>query len=128
MIGCFKKTREEIVQIIKKCEITADGYYVCKNFQELNNSIGDKLDKKYKFSRYYFENKICFSQADIEIYLEVNENNYDIDRMKQRDDYVYNIIKNEVNVCTKITEKVHNSSFTLEELIDTSIFVFNNKY
>lgn len=128
MLGCFKKTRKEIVKIIQKSPITEDGYYVCKKFKELNNSIGEKLDKKYKYSRDYFENKICFSQADIEIYLETNTVDYDIEKMKQRDNYIYNIIKDDIKLVNNINENIPGYPFTLGELIDTSIFIFYCKY
>lgn len=128
MLGCFKKTRKEIVKIIQKSPITEDGYYVCKQFKELNSSIGEKLDKKYKYSRDYFENKICFNQADIEIYLETNTINYDIEKMKQRDNYIYNIIKDDMKLVNNLNENIPGYPFTLGELIDTSIFIFYCKY
>lgn len=128
MIGCFKKTREEIVQIIKKSQITEDGFYVCKNFIKLNSALGDKLEKKYKYGRYYFENKICFSQADIEIYLEEYENDFNINDLKRRDDYLYTIIKEDVDLSDNIYERVPGCLFTLSELVDTAIFVYNSKY
>lgn len=128
MLGCFKKTRKEIVKIIQKSPITEDGYYVCKKFKELNSSIGEKLDKKYKYSRDYFENKICFSQADIEIYLETNTIDYDIEKMKQRDNYIYNIIKDDIKLVDNLNENIPGYPFTLGELIDTSIFIFYCKY
>ena len=128
MLGCFKKTREDIVKLIKKCQMTEDGYYVCKNFPELNLAIGDKKDKKYIYDRYYFENKICFNQSDIEIYLETNQNYYDIDNMKKRDNYVYNIIKKDLEINDDIYEILPGYTFNLAELIDTSIFVYNSKY
>lgn len=128
MLGCFKKTRKEIVKIIQKSPITEDGYYVCGKFKELNSSIGEKLDKKYKYSRDYFENKICFSQADIEIYLETNTIDYDIEKMKQRDNYIYNIIKDDIKLVNNLNENIPGYPFTLGELIDTSIFIFYCKY
>lgn len=128
MIGYYKKSREDIVKIIKKSPVTQDGYYVCKNFRYLNNSKGDILDKKYKYSREYFENKICFNQADIEIYLETGPNNYDIIRMKQLDDFLLNIINEDVEAHNDINEVIKGYQFTLNELIDTSIYLFNCKY
>ena len=101
---------------------------MCKNFRYLNNSKGDILDKKYKYSREYFENKICFNQADIEIYLETGPNNYDIIRMKQLDDFLLNIINEDVEAHNDINEVIKGYQFTLNELIDTSIYLFNCKY
>ena len=128
MLGCYKMTREEIVKRLQKSKVTTDGYYVCKEFRNMNKALGDKLDKKYKYSRDYFENKICFNQSDIELYLETDTKSNDIDRMKQRDDYIYNIIKEEIELYDNINEKLWGCQFTLNELIDTSIYFFNCKY
>ena len=121
-------TREEIIKYVKKSQITTDGYYVCRGFIKMNKALGDKLDKKYKYSRDYFENKICFNQSDIEIYLETNNNDYDIDRMKQRDDYIYHIIKDDVDLYDNLNDDIDGGNFTLNELIDTAIYFYNCKY
>ena len=127
MLGCYKMTREEIVKRLQKSKVTTDGYYVCKEFRNMNKALGDKLDKKYKYSRDYFENKFCFNQSDIEIYLETNTNFYDIDRMKQRDDYIYNIIRDDVELYD-LNDYIDGGHFTLDELIDTAIYFYNCKY
>ena len=93
----------------------------------MNKALGDKLDKKYKYSRDYFENKICFNQSDIEIYLETNTYFNDIDRMKQRDDYIYNIIRDDVELYD-LNDYIDGGHFTLDELIDTAIYFYNCKY
>ena len=93
----------------------------------MNKALGDKLDKKYKYSRDYFENKICFSQSDIELYLETNTKSGDIDRMRQRDNYIYNIIKDDVELYD-LDDYIDGGNFTLNELIDTAIYFYNCKY
>ena len=127
MLGCYNMTREEIVKRLQKSKITTDGYYVCKEFRNMNKALGDKLDKKYKYSRDYFENKICFSQSDIELYLEANTKSGDIDRMRQRDNYIYNIIKDDVELYD-LDDYIDGGNFTLNELIDTAIYFYNCKY
>ena len=127
MLGCYKMTREEIVKRLQKSKITTDGYYVCKEFRNMNKALGDKLDKKYKYSRDYFENKICFNQSDIELYLETNTSSGDIERMRQRDDYIYNIIKDDVELYD-LNDYIDGGNFTLDELIDTAIYFYNCKY
>ena len=127
MLGCYKMTREEIIKRLQKSKITTDGYYVCKEFRNMNKAVGDKLDKKYKYSRDYFENKICFSQSDIELYLETNTKSGDIDRMRQRDNYIYNIIKDDVELYD-LDDYIDGGNFTLDELIDTAIYFYNCKY
>ena len=127
MLGCYKMTREEIIKRLQKSKITTDGYYVCKEFRNMNKALGDKLDKKYRYSRDYFENKICFSQSDIELYLETNTKSGDIDRMRQRDNYIYNIIKDDVELYD-LDDYIDGGNFTLNELIDTAIYFYNCKY
>ena len=58
MKGYYKYSRSDIVNKIKKCPKTKDGYYVCKKFMQWNKMIGEKLEKNFLFSREYFKNKI----------------------------------------------------------------------
>ena len=66
MLGCYKKTREDIVSIIKKSPKTQDGYYICKKFIDLNKKIGEHKDAGYIYNRDKYANKICFNEAEIE--------------------------------------------------------------
>ena len=128
MLGSYKKTRNDIVKLIKKCPITPDNFYICKNFRKWNAELGNHVEKNYAYSRSYFENKICFNTSDIELYLETNRDyNCDIDNMKRRDNYVYDIIKEEIEIVDDIYENLPGCAFSLAELIDTSIFVYNSK-
>jgi hypothetical protein len=129
MIGSFKKTRKDIVKLIMKCPMTPDNFYVCKDFRKWNSELGDTTERNYKYSRSYFENKICFNTSDIELYLETfRVDNYDIDNMKKRDNYLYNIIKEEIEIVDDIYENLPGCAFSLAELIDTSIFMYNSKF
>lgn len=127
MIGYYKKSREEIIDIIKKSPITDDGYYFCKEFKDINEKIGEKLDKGYTFTRDQFKNKICFTLDDIGAYLEKKTSKFDIEEMKKLDDYIYRLLREDIEKY-KINDYIENNSFTLMELIDTSIFMYYNKY
>ena len=48
--------------------------------------------------------------------------------MKRRDNYIYNIIKKDLEINEDIYEILPGYTFSLAELIDTSIFVYNSKY
>lgn len=126
MIGYYKKTRKDIAKLIRKSPVTQDGYHVCKSFPYWNNTIGNKKDNQYYFDRSYFEHKLCFNQADIENYLEEDKSNYDINRMKSRDEFVYDIIKDMMDY--KLKKKIPKQQYSLSELIDSAIFYFNYKY
>lgn len=127
MIGYYKKSREEIIDIIKKSPITDDGYYFCKEFKDINEKIGEKLDRGYTFTRDQFKNKICFTLDDIGAYLEKKTSKFDIEEMKKLDDYIYRLLREDIEKY-KINDYIENNSFTLMELIDTSIFMYYNKY
>ena len=125
MLGCYKKTREEIANIIKNSPTTEDGIYFCKKFPMLNNKLGIKKEKGYIFDREEFKNKICFNNADIEAYLEREKSNYDIEKMKRKDIFLYNIIKDDIDC--KLHKTIPNTRYTLSDLIDSSLFYFNYK-
>ena len=126
MLGCYKKKREDIVNIIRKSPKTKDGYYICKNFMKMNEQIGEYKDSGYIFDRYNYKNKVCFSEDDIKSYLEKDSKNFDIDKMKTKDDFIYEIIAKDLDL--DINEKIPNEDFTLGELIDCTMFYFFNKY
>ena len=127
MIGYYKKSREDIVKIIKNSPITKDGYYYCKEFRDINKEIdGDILEKKYIYDRCCFENKICFNDADIKAYLETEMDCYDIYGMKKKDDYLYETIYPDLDIY-KLSDEIDNYGHTFEEVIDTCIFIMNNK-
>ena len=126
MLGCYKKHREDIVKIIKKSPKTEDGYYICKNFINLNKALGENKDEGYIYNRSYYENKICFDEEDIKSYLEKKSNKFDVDKMKERDNFIYEIIVGDLDL--DINDIIPNNKFTLGELIDCSIFYFYKKF
>lgn len=136
MKGYYKFSRNDLVKIIKKSFKTKDNYFICKSFPKLSKEIGFIKDFNiYTFSRELFYNKICFSNEDISIFLDTSENNENkvkyILEMKRKDEYLSNIIKDfitedqeEIN----FRSKIENSDFSLEELIDSSLFIYNYKF
>lgn len=126
MLGCYKKSREYIADIIKKSPKTKDGYYICKKFIDLNKTIGEHKDSGYIYDRQNYSNKVCFTEEDINSYLEKEKKGYDIDKMKTKDDFIYEIIAKDLDL--DINDKIPNEDFTLGELIDCSMFYFFRKY
>ena len=126
MLGYYKKSREDIVKLIRKSPVTEDGYYYCKEFKDINTKIGDILDKKYIYSRDMFTNKICFTNADVEAYLETDFNSYDIYSMKKKDDYLYEVVGKDIDVYD-LKDTIDSYGNTFEDVIDTCIFIINNK-
>lgn len=126
MLGYYNKSREDIIKIIKRCPTTEDGFYYCKKFPHLNETPGEKSDKGYTFDRSYFKNKICFNKAELEVYTQKGPSYFNIEKMKEKDDFLYNIIKPSLN--KKLNKKMKNSHYTLSDLIDSAIFYFDYKY
>lgn len=129
MLGYYKYTRNQIVNIIKKSPKTKDGYYYVYKFPVLNSmrgKIDGERDTKYYYTREYFKNKICFNEDDINCYLTISKMDYDINKMKTIDDKLKDII-GELNGM-KLDNKIEDKDYTLDELIDTSIYLLNNKY
>jgi len=126
MKGYYKKSREDIVKIIKNSPVTHDGYFYCEKFKDINMALGDVLEKKYVYNREYFENKICFSLSDIDAYLETELDAYDVYTMKQKDNYLYDIIKDDIGI-TKLNDVIDKYGNTYEDVIDTCIYFLNNK-
>ena len=129
MIGYFKFKRENIVNSIKNSPKTQDGYYFYKKFPEQNSKPG-KIDgfndKKYRYPRTLFKNKMCFDDKEIEIYLtEINNENFDIDKMIKRDQHLFETISDFLEY--NLFDKIQNYDFNLCELIDTCIYMFNLK-
>ena len=122
----YKFDRETITKKIKSSPVTEDGYYFCKEFPRLNKLKGNKQDKHYIFDREYFKNKIIFTNAEIETYLDDIGDLNEIDKMQKRDIFIYNVIKN--NLKTKLHNKIPGTQFTLSELIDATIYYYNYKY
>lgn len=129
MNGYYKYSRNEIVELIKKSPKTCDGYYFFPNFFYYNfkqGNINNENDSKYYYKRDKFKDKICFNVYDINCYLSTSKINYDIIKMQFVDNQIKNIIKDFENLGLK--DKIPNEDYTLNDLIDTSIFFYNKKF
>jgi hypothetical protein len=128
MIGYYKYTRDQIVKYIKKSQKTCDGYYFAPRFDILNSKTGNldgENDKVYYFPREYFNNKICFSEDDIGAYLSKKKIDYDIEKMNKLDNAIYDVIKDIRYL--NLEDEVDNKDFNLNELIDTTIYIYKVK-
>lgn len=126
MLGSYKYTRDEIVKKILKSPVTQDGYYVCKNFRKWVRARGTKTDKGYTFNRDPFFNKICFSNAEIEVFIEKDISHFNLETMKKKDIFLMDIISDELK--HRLSDKIDKSEFTLGELIDSAIYYINYKF
>ena len=128
MIGYYKYPRNKIAEKIRKSQRTSDGFYFFPRFDILNNQTGQidgENDKIYYFPREYFNNKICFSEEDIGAYLAKKKVDFDIEKMNKLDNAVYEVLKDVRYL--ELNDKIENTEFNLEELIDTTIYIYKIK-
>ena len=80
---------------------------------------------KYIIFLEYFNNKICFSEEDIGAYLAKKKVDFDIEKMNKLDNAVYEVLKDVRYL--ELNDKIENTEFNLEELIDTTIYIYKIK-
>ena len=124
MLGYYKYSREFIVNKIKKCQLTKDGHFYCPDFPKWNSAQGNYLEKNYTFTRDCFAKKLCFDTCDLENYLETSRSYFNISESIAKDAYLYNIL-NEIG-SMKLNEFIDSYGNTVEDLIDTSIYIYNH--
>ena len=73
-----------------------------------------------------FKDKFVFSDDDIKAYMSKDNINFDFERMQRLDKKLLDVI--EEFVMYKLDDKIENQQYNLNELIDTTIFIFNTKY
>lgn len=122
----YKYPRETLVKRIKNSPVTDDGYYYCKNFKRWVNMKGTNIDQGYTFDRVHFKDKLCFNNAEIEVFLDKDKSNFDIYKMERKDAFLFDVIKDNLN--DKLHKNIHNSKYTLGELIDSALFYYGYKY
>lgn len=128
MIGCYLLTREQIATVIRYSPVTNDGFFFCRHFPKLNSLVSPSKQKEtgYSFDRSYFKDKFCFSNAEIEIYLEKGKSFFNIGNMVRKDDFLKNVVGDLISY--SLNDKIKNKEYTLNELIDTTLFYYNVKY
>ena len=128
MIGYYKYPRKYIVDIIKSSPKTYDGFYYVKDFPLINekrSKLDGERDTKYFYSREYFKDKLCFDDNEIELYVTTTKKEYDMDKMRRRDEKIKSVVNDLLD--NELYEKIVNQDYNLAELIDTTIYIFNIK-
>ena len=82
------------------------------------------IEKNYTFTRDCFAKKLCFDTCDLENYLETSRSYFNISESIAKDAYLYNILNEIGNM--KLNEFIDNYGNTVEDLIDTSIYIYNH--
>lgn len=126
MIRSNMFTRDELADLIRKQPKTKDGYYFFPRFRKLILMSGKNRDAGYYYDRSIFKDKICFHETDIISFLSKKSTKMDIDLERFIDNKLLDVLKglDNLNLCCKINSK----GPTLEELIDTTIYITKYKY
>lgn len=126
MIRTNMFARDELVDLIKKAPKTKDGYYFFPRFKKLVLMPGKIRDSGYYYDRSIFENKICFHEEDLKSFLAKKSTKMDMDLERFIDNKLKDVLEglDNLNLCCKINSK----GTTLEELIDTTIYITKYKY
>ena len=118
-------TRKEICELIKKSPQTNDGYYFFPRFKIIVMQEGKISDNGYYYDRNYFKNYICFNDEDISFFLAKKKYKKDIELFMTIQNKLNEVIKGFEYLCLK--DIIPNEQYTLEELIDTTIYIIKYK-
>ena len=126
MIRSCLLSRTELKDLILKAPRTTDGYYYFPRFPILLLAEGRIKDTGYYYDRSFFKDKICFDEIDLKMLTAKkkiavdNELRHFIDiKLKEAIDGYS---------CLDLQDKIVNQDYTLEELIDTCIYLTKIKY
>lgn len=119
-------SREELVDMIKKSPRTKDGYFFFPRFRVLAFTPGKIKDTGYYYDRSIFSDKICFHEEDFRTFLAKRSIKMDF----QLERFIDNKLKDALRGLEylDLKDKVGSKGYTLEELIDTTIYLTKYKY
>lgn len=126
MITSNLLSRSELKKLIITSPKTHDGYYFCPRFRSLVVAKGKIKDSQYAYDRQLFYNKAVFSDDDLKLFMAKKYIGTDID--------LFCLLNNKVNDAIKgleylnLKDKVFDNDYTLEELIDNSIYIAKYKF
>ena len=119
-------SRKELIELIKKAPQTHDGYYYFPRFKNLIMQQGKVQDNGYFYDRCLFQRKVCFSEDDIKAFSSRKRMKYDTQLSSFIDSKLEDTLKGIEFL--HIKDKLLDKDYTLEELIDTTIYITKYKY
>lgn len=119
-------SRKELVELIRKSPKTHDGYFFFPRFKNLVLSQGKIKDTGYFYDRCLFEEKMVFTEEEIRLFLAKRKIKFDTQLMHYIDlklkDTLFGM------EFLELKDKIAGKDYTLEELIDTTIYLIKYKY
>lgn len=126
MITSNLLSRQELVDLIHQAPKTHDGYYYFPRFRNLVLAKGDVKDTGYFYDRSIFGNKMCFTDEEIRLFLAKRAIKHDFVLMRLVDNKLLEALNGIEFLLLK--DKVYGKDYTLNELIDTTIYLTKYKY
>lgn len=119
-------SRQELVEMIKKSPQTKDGYFYFPRFPQILLLKGKIKDTGYFYDRSVFCDKICFNEKDIKSFLSKKSTKMDFVLERLIDNRLKEILKGLETL--HLNSYIDSKGFTLEELIDTTIYITKYRY
>lgn len=126
MLRSCLMTRKELVEIIKKAPITKDKYYYFPRFRALVLLPGNIKDDGYYYDRSLFRDKMCFDETDLKMFTARKRAIVDADLRRFIDNKLKEVLKGIEFL--QLKDQVPGTDYTLEELIDNTIYLVKHKY
>lgn len=126
MIRSCLMSRKELIELIRKAPKTKDGYYYFPRFRALVMHTGDIKDDGYYYDRLLFKDKMCFDETDLKMFTARKKSCLDADLRRFIDNKLTEVLKGIEFLYLK--DKVPGTDYTLEELIDNTIYLVKHKY
>ena len=119
-------SRKELVEMIKKSPITKDKYYFFPRFRALVLLPGNIKDDGYYYDRSFFKDKMCFDETDLRMFTSRKKATADADLKRFIDNKLKDVLKGIEFL--QLKDQVPGTDYTLEELIDNTIYLVKHKY
>ena len=126
MIRSCLLSRKELIKMIKDAPKTQDGHYFFPRFKVLVLSPGFERDNGFFYDRSIFQDKICFDEDDIKLFITKKRLAADFELKRIIDNKLKDVLKGIEYLDLK--DKVPGQDYTLQELIDTTIYITKYKY
>ena len=126
MIRSCLMSRKELINMIKAAPKTKDGHFFFPRFKALVTLPGNIKDNGFYYDRYLFCTKTCFDEFDLKLFTAKKKMNYDIDLKRFIDNKINEAIEGYEYLDLK--DIIPGKQYTLEELIDTCIYLIKYKY
>lgn len=126
MIRSCLLSRQEILEMANRQPRTKDGYIYFPRFGQLVQAEGKIRDTGFFYDRSYFKNKVVLDSEDILMWMSKRKLKIDETLKRLIDSRLADALDGLDTL--KLKDVVSGKDYTLEELIDTTIYITKYKY